>query len=334
MPEHRRGDAERLLEFVADAASIEGPRPFTSPLLDHLATLLGCEFATFYTFDPARSTRGADRGEGYVPCSREALYQMPPDGWGGAPGLVDVRLSGVHLWSDALPRGARRRYETVSYAKVFEVVDSLWTVVPVAPNERAMLNLHRQGDDFTEHDRRFVGALLPHISALIRNARARRQLAHLMAAVDPGPEEPQGFLLIGADHAVEHASPSARVLVRRWLEVRDGELPVVVRDWLGSGTPREPFVVESGGRRLVVESPRAGALLLREESAPTALTPREREVLRCLAAGHSTAEIARLLWVTPATVSKHLERSYRKLGVSSRTAALAASGLTARQSPQ
>jgi DNA-binding CsgD family transcriptional regulator len=39
--------------------------------------------------------------------------------------------------------------------------------------------------------------------------------------------------------------------------------------------------------------------------------------------GHRTQ-----LSVTPATVSKHLEHVYRKLGVSSRTAALAAVGLT------
>ena len=38
----------------------------------------------------------------------------------------------------------------------------------------------------------------------------------------------------------------------------------------------------------------------------------------------STNEIAHALWVTPATVSKHLEHIYRKLGVTSRTAALAA----------
>ena len=46
-------------------------------------------------------------------------------------------------------------------------------------------------------------------------------------------------------------------------------------------------------------------------------------MLRCVAAGKSTAEIARLLWVTPATVSKHVQHVYAKLGVHSRTAALA-----------
>jgi predicted transcriptional regulator len=40
----------------------------------------------------------------------------------------------------------------------------------------------------------------------------------------------------------------------------------------------------------------------------------------------SNAETARLLWVTPATIRKHLENIYGKLGVRSRTAALAKLG--------
>ena len=62
---------------------------------------------------------------------------------------------------------------------------------------------------------------------------------------------------------------------------------------------------------------------------PESLSPREMEVLRSIAAGRSNAEIARMLWVTPATVSKHLGHIYRKLGVTSRTAALAAVGARA-----
>lgn len=45
-----------------------------------------------------------------------------------------------------------------------------------------------------------------------------------------------------------------------------------------------------------------------------------------VAEGLTNAEIARRLWVTPATVGKHLEQVYRKLGVTSRTAALAKLG--------
>ena len=51
------------------------------------------------------------------------------------------------------------------------------------------------------------------------------------------------------------------------------------------------------------------------------LTPREREILRLVAEGHSNAALAKMLWVTEQTVKFHLSNVYRKLGVSNRTEA-------------
>ena len=53
------------------------------------------------------------------------------------------------------------------------------------------------------------------------------------------------------------------------------------------------------------------------------LTAREREVLSWVAKGKTNPQIAELLWLSPATVRKHLENVYGKLGVSTRTAAVA-----------
>jgi DNA-binding CsgD family transcriptional regulator len=52
------------------------------------------------------------------------------------------------------------------------------------------------------------------------------------------------------------------------------------------------------------------------------LTPRQWELLRLLAAGHTNAQIARRLGVTEGTVRTHLENIYERLHVSSRTAAV------------
>ena len=52
------------------------------------------------------------------------------------------------------------------------------------------------------------------------------------------------------------------------------------------------------------------------------LTSREREVLFWLGYGKSNAEIAAILGIKSATVGKHLERIYPKLGVENRTAAI------------
>ena len=67
--------------------------------------------------------------------------------------------------------------------------------------------------------------------------------------------------------------------------------------------------------------------LLRERptpAAPLSLTAQERRVLRMVAAGLSNAEIAERLCVALATVRKHLENAYRKLGVTNRLAAVCA----------
>jgi DNA-binding NarL/FixJ family response regulator len=67
--------------------------------------------------------------------------------------------------------------------------------------------------------------------------------------------------------------------------------------------------------------------LLRERPTPrlpASLTVQERRVLMQVAAGLSNADIAAELFIAPSTVRKHLENSFRKLGVTSRLAAVAA----------
>ena len=67
------------------------------------------------------------------------------------------------------------------------------------------------------------------------------------------------------------------------------------------------------------------ARLVHERPAPGAacLTAQERAVLGLVATGASNAEIARDLCIAESTVRKHLEHSYRKLGVTGRLAAVA-----------
>jgi DNA-binding CsgD family transcriptional regulator len=52
------------------------------------------------------------------------------------------------------------------------------------------------------------------------------------------------------------------------------------------------------------------------------LTPRQDDLLRLLAAGHTNTQIARRLGISESTVRTHLEHIYARLGVSSRTAAV------------
>jgi LuxR family transcriptional regulator, maltose regulon positive regulatory protein len=74
---------------------------------------------------------------------------------------------------------------------------------------------------------------------------------------------------------------------------------------------------EHGASRAASGSPRAVELL------PEPLSERELEVLRLVAAGKPNREISGQLFVSVDTVKKHLTHVFRKLGVSSRTQAVA-----------
>jgi DNA-binding CsgD family transcriptional regulator len=67
----------------------------------------------------------------------------------------------------------------------------------------------------------------------------------------------------------------------------------------------------------------AATTVVFDPDATDRLTRREREVMLCVSDGLSNAEIASVLVVERSTVRKHLEHIYEKLGVRSRTAALA-----------
>jgi DNA-binding NarL/FixJ family response regulator len=96
---------------------------------------------------------------------------------------------------------------------------------------------------------------------------------------------------------------------------------------LKSAPPEELFTairsVAQGGQRfdqVVVQA------LLKEgeqQKDRALLTPRELEILRLVASGHSNKQIAQLLFVSVGTVKDHLEAVYRKLEVSDRTHAVA-----------
>ena len=147
------------------------------------------------------------------------------------------------------------------------------------------------------------------------------------------------------------ATPQCKIqfvdpVARRWLKhffgqpARAGMLPRKVGHWLSQpGPARSSLVAKKGNARLYLKRQdsytRVSRLLLLElikgkgdeqSRRHRDLTPREREVLFWLARGKSNAEIAAILGIKPATVSKHLERIYPKLGVENRTAAVSFAG--------
>ncbi|HTA14684.1 MAG TPA: response regulator transcription factor, partial [Solirubrobacteraceae bacterium] len=84
----------------------------------------------------------------------------------------------------------------------------------------------------------------------------------------------------------------------------DSDLPAAVRD-------------ASCGKRYV--SPLLAVKLHGGKPAESdKLSPREREVLRLIALGHTSVEIANKLGLSPRTIETHRARIHRKLGLDTR----------------
>ena len=145
---------------------------------------------------------------------------------------------------------------------------------------------------------------------------------------------PTGPWGIEAIRALRERAPSVRCLALTSFSDEDKVLPALEAGAAGyllkDVTPEELVrairTVASG--QVYLSAGVAGAVVRRATrpagtppSPLDALTPREREVLRCLAQGMSNAEIARRLYVTEATVKSHVTRILRKLDVSDRTQA-------------
>jgi DNA-binding NarL/FixJ family response regulator len=82
-------------------------------------------------------------------------------------------------------------------------------------------------------------------------------------------------------------------------------------------------VVQVAAGETVLAPHIAARLVERVRRPETALSSRELEVLALVAAGRSNQEVARELFLSRATVKTHLAHIFTKLGVESRTAAVA-----------
>jgi two-component system, NarL family, response regulator LiaR len=79
--------------------------------------------------------------------------------------------------------------------------------------------------------------------------------------------------------------------------------------------------VAAGG--MYIDPALAGVLIRTTPARELGLTPRERDVLRLLADGHSNESIGRELFISPDTARTQLGTAMAKLGVSTRTQAVA-----------
>jgi DNA-binding CsgD family transcriptional regulator len=327
VPALARGDAERLLGFVAEAESLGGDEPFTGELLDELGRLVPADWVMYNEFDLVRRRwlarvlrPGDERGLKFddevmwrVLLEEHPICQRHQDGYFRALKLSDFftqrELHGTWLYDN--------------FFRPLGVEHELDLAIPFPPWHMKAFVLRRERGDFHERDRLVLDLLQPHFGRLWRAARTRRQLAAALRGLGHAPErDTHGVVLLDPRNEIEFASPAARRLLDEFFpDRRDRTLPAALAEWLESASKR-PLARRRGDRCLIVE--RAdGSLLLEESTDRARLTAREQEILTWVARGKTNPEIARVLWVAPSTVRKHLENVYAKLGVSTRAAAVA-----------
>ncbi len=256
-----------------------------------------------------------------------------------------------HTLSDFLTTRELHRLDL--YNEVYRVLGSEDQIYfNLAPPAVVTIAINRSKPTFTERDRDVIEVLEPHLSRAFMQAQHRERTRVLIAAQDAGLRETDAALvLIDPTGSVVHASALARDLLTQYYPGRrdvSGVLPQVLAEWLHSCNPEMPALTTVAGahgrlqiRALSGHTPQGWRAVLLDEvrgrSAPSVdslrrlgLTDRQAQVLRLLCTGSRTETIAEQLYLSPATVRKHLENVYARLSVRSRTEAVA---IAMRQRP-
>ncbi len=174
-----------------------------------------------------------------------------------------------------------------------------------------------------EPDLRVVGEASSAAEA-VTAARTLRPDVVLMDLRMPGGDG----VIATAGVLAEH--PSARVVVLTTYETDADILRAVeagAAGYLLKDVARAELVaaIRAAARGETVLAPSIATRLvdrMRRPAPADALSPRELEVLRLVAKGLSNADIGKALFISEATVKTHLLRTFAKLGVSDRTAAV------------
>lgn len=211
-------------------------------------------------------------------------------------------------------------------------------------NRITSVGVFRDRRGFSESEVALMTRLIPHIEQALQNARAAEASGMFRGVVD-GEVRPL-ILAVGLDGRISEWTGEARQLVARFFPAEPGtgsrDAPPTLDRWLrrsmdllnrGAAETRVTALrIRSGldllEGRLLRNRDQPGAWLLLQGfpglrlPAPRPLSVREREVLAWVREGKTNDEISRCLGCGTETVKTHLKRTFAKLGVDNRLAAV------------
>jgi class 3 adenylate cyclase/DNA-binding CsgD family transcriptional regulator len=240
---------------------------------------------------------------------------------------------------EAVPPSSDRRITTIlvsdivgSTKRTERVGDSAWTELVTAHDRATRAELVRfGGDEINTTGDGFVASFDAPARAIRCALALMVRLDHLglriRAGVHTGEVQPsergiEGIAMNVASRVAAIADPSEVLVSATARELAAGSgLEFVdrgVHELKGVSEPRRLYTArEKDGSAGPTVREKTG----RERELPAGLTAREVDVLRLVAVGLSDAEAAERLFLSVRTVNAHLRSIYRKLDVSSRTAA-------------
>jgi DNA-binding CsgD family transcriptional regulator len=337
-------DYQALFATIEELYGAQFPEQFQTTVLSAIGNLIPCDIITYNEVDPEHSRISwvsdppeLDYGEGFD----QHLSEHPLITHYNRTGdqrtlkisdfLSQSKLHRLGLYND------HYKYLNVEYQMAVTLSTAMKQVIGIAAN--------RDRHDFSERERLCLTLIRPHLVIAHRNAQTMSMMQQTVNAT--GTE----IILVTRSGKVRYASNSAWRLVKAFFDTSESQtsLPDGLKRWVAHTTktlfrqddvpaPPIPLVIRKENSYLYIRFIPGGKmadqdlLLLQERQpdptyvAPSGLSYREAEVMMLVAKGRTNEEIGVILSCSPLTVKKHLEHIYEKLGVHTRTAAVA-SGL-------
>jgi len=239
--------------------------------------------------------------------------------------LLDAMMPGMDGF--AVARGLKAHSETAHIPIIF--------MTGLTETEHVVAAFGAGGVDYVTKPIRPM-EVLARMTVHLQSARQARQARNALDAFG------HATMAIHADDALTVGkavwqTALARELMLRYFDAPVGQVPPEVLEWLRSQTAGEPrpLTVAHDERQLVLSLQQRTAdddwlVVMREVSDAAVvqalqqtfrLTMKEAEVLYWVAKGKTNRDIGDILGSSPATVKKHLEHVFEKLGVETRNAA-------------